>query len=71
MSFADARALIELRPATLRPNGSATRSSSVRAGRMSRREESRLAENGLASDQPRTKRLTPELSRPAKRVRLE
>jgi hypothetical protein len=46
----------------LRTSGLATRTNTARAGRMSRCEESRLAENGLASDHRRTDRLTLELS---------
>ena len=62
MAVVGARACWELTLATLLPIGLATRTYTARAGRMSRCEKSRLAENGLASDQPRTDRLTPELS---------
>ena len=62
MAVVGARACLDLTPATLRPIGLATRGYTARAGRMSRGEESRLAETGLASDQPRTDRLTLELS---------
>ena len=57
-----ARAYLDLTPTTLLPSGLATRSYKARAGRMSRGEESRLAENELASDHRRTNRLTRELS---------
>ena len=62
MAVVGARACWELTLATLLPIGLATRTYTARAGRMSRGEESRLAENGLASDHRRTNRLTPELS---------
>ena len=62
MAVVGARACRELTPATLRPIGLATRGYTARAGRMSRGEESRLAENGFADAQPRTQRLTRELS---------
>jgi hypothetical protein len=62
MAVVGARAFLDLAPATRRPSELATRRYTARAGRMSRREESRLAETGLASDQPRTNRLTLELS---------
>lgn len=62
MAVVGARACLDPAPATRRPIGLATRSLAARASRMSRGEESRLAENALATDQPRTKRLTRELS---------
>ena len=62
MAVFGARACLDLAPATLRPVGLATRTTAARAGRMSRGKESRFAGNELASDQPRTKRLTRELS---------
>ncbi len=62
MAVVGARACREPTPATLQPNGLATRTITARAGRMSRGKESRLAENGLASDHRRTNRLTLELS---------
>jgi hypothetical protein len=62
MAVVGARACREPTPATLQPNGLATRTDTARAGRMSRGEESRLAETGLASAHPRTNRLTLELS---------
>ena len=57
-----ARACLALTPATLRPIGLAKRTDTARAGRMSRGEESRLAQTELASDHRRTSRLTIELS---------
>ena len=62
MAVVGARACRELTPATLRPIGLATLGYTARAGQMSRCQESRLAETGLADDQPRTDRLTGELS---------
>jgi hypothetical protein len=62
MAVVGARARLELTPATLRPIGLATRTTTARAGRMSRCEKSRLAETELASDHRRTDRLTLELS---------
>jgi hypothetical protein len=62
MAVVGARARQELSLATLELIGLATRTSTARAGRMSRGEESRLAETGLASDHSRTNRLTVELS---------
>ena len=62
MAVVGARACLDLTLATLRPGGLAKRTSSARAGRMSRCEKSRLAETELASAKPRTDRLTRELS---------
>jgi len=62
MAVVGARARQELSLATLQPIGLAARSCGARAGRMSRGEKSRPAENGLAADHRRTNRLTPELS---------
>jgi len=62
MAVVGARAHLELLPTTRRWFLSATRSCAARAGRMSRGEESRLAETELASDHRRTDRLTIELS---------
>ena len=62
MAVVGARARLQLTPATLQAIGLATRSNSARAGRMSRGEESRLAETELASDQLKHHRLTLELS---------
>ena len=62
MAVVGARARQELSLATLQPIGLATRSYGARASRMSRSEESRLAETELASDHRRTSRLTLELS---------
>jgi hypothetical protein len=62
MAVVGARACVDLTPATLRADGLATRTNTARAGRMSRCEKSRLAENGLAADHRRTNRLTIELS---------
>ena len=62
MAVVGARACREPTPATLQPNGLVTRTITARAGRMSRREESRLAETELASDQLKHHRLTLELS---------
>ena len=62
MAVVGARACQELTLATLQPSGLATRTNTARAGRMSRGEESRLAENGVASAQLKHHRLTLELS---------
>ena len=62
MAVVCARACLDLTPATLRLGGLATRTDTARAGRMSRREESRIAETELATDHRRTNRLTLELS---------
>jgi hypothetical protein len=62
MAVVGARACLDLTLATLRPSGLATRTSSARAGRMSRGEESRLAETELASAHLKHHRLTLELS---------
>jgi len=62
MAVVGARACLELTPATRRPTGLATRTITARAGRMSRREKSRLAETELASAQLKHHRLTLELS---------
>jgi len=62
MAVVGARARLELTPATRRPVEPATHGHTARAGRMSRGERSRLAENGLASDHRKTDRLTLELS---------
>jgi hypothetical protein len=71
MAVVGARASLELTPATLRPIGLATRTDKARAGRMSRCQWSRLAENGLASDHRRTNRLTLELSGHIKREAID
>ena len=62
MAVVRARACLDLTPATLQPIGLAARTNKARAGRMSRCQWSRLAENELASDHRRTNRLTRELS---------
>jgi len=62
MAVVGARACLDLTPATLRPIGLATRGYTARASRMSRCEKSRLADTELASANPRTNRLTRELS---------
>jgi hypothetical protein len=62
MAVVGARACQELAPATLQPIGLATRTNTARAGRMSRREESRIAETELASAHLKHHRLTSELS---------
>jgi hypothetical protein len=62
MAVVGARARQELSLATLQLIGLATRTSTARAGRMSRCQWSRLAEKELASDHRRTNRLTRELS---------
>jgi len=54
MTVVGARAGLDPTPATRRPGGLATRTTTARAGRMSRGEESRIAETALASAQPRT-----------------
>jgi hypothetical protein len=62
MAVVGARACLDLTPATLRLGGLATRTDIARAGRMSRREESRIAETELASAHLKHHRLTIELS---------
>jgi hypothetical protein len=62
MAVVGARARRELSLATEQPIGLKTRTNTARAGRMSRSQWSRLAENELASDHRRTNRLTRELS---------
>jgi len=62
MAVFGARACPELLPTIRRRFLSAARRWPARAGRMSRGQESRLAETELATDHRRTNRLTLELS---------